>query len=83
MATKKTPSNPLATRPLTPKEKAAARAERWRFLYWAALALPLIVTVMLFGYSDQAPAGLHAATESLDAALGYPVLRLIALMTGA
>ena len=64
------------------KEKAATRAERLRFLYWAAVALPLILTVMLFGYTDQAPAWLRSATGDIDAMFGRPVLRLIALMAG-
>jgi hypothetical protein len=76
-------ASPLAPRFVTPKEKAAARAERLRFLYWAAVSLPLIVTPMLYGYSDQAPHWLRAATENVDAMFGYPVLRLIALMAGA
>jgi hypothetical protein len=68
----------LAPRLVTPKEKAAARAERLRFLYWAAVALPILVTLMLYGYSDQAPRWLRAGTETIDATFGYPVLRLIA-----
>jgi hypothetical protein len=82
MAPKKPLQSPLAPRYVTPKEKAAARRERLRFLYWAAVALPLIITLMLYGYSDQAPHWLRAATETIDATVGYPVLRLIALAAG-
>jgi hypothetical protein len=77
---KKPLQNPLASSYVTPKEKAAARRERLRFLYWAALAIPIVVTLMLYGYSDQAPHWLRAATETIDATFGYPVLRLIALV---
>jgi hypothetical protein len=73
---------PLAPRFVTPKEKAAARADRLRFIYWAAVALPIIITLMLYGYSDQAPHWLRNATENVDAAIGYPVLRLIAWIMG-
>ena len=80
MAPKKPRENPFAPRYVTPKEKAAARRERLRFLYWAVVALPLIATLMLYGYSDQAPHWLRAATENIDAMFGYPVLRLVAWM---
>jgi hypothetical protein len=80
MAPKKPRENPLAPRYVTPKEKATARRERLRFLYWAVVALPLLVTTMLYGYSDQAPHWLRAATENIDAMFGYPVLRLVAWM---
>ena len=73
-------ANPFTPRYVSPKEKAETRA-RWRwFLYGVAVALPVLLTLMLFGYSDQAPAALRAATENLDAVFGYPVLRLIALI---
>ena len=80
MTRRKPPQNPLAAPYLTPKQKAAARGERLRFLYWAAVALPILITLMLYGYSDQAPHWLRAATESVDAVFGYPVLRLVAWM---
>ncbi len=73
-------ANPFNPRYVSPKEKAQSRSERLRFLYWSAVAVPVIVTIMLFGYTDQAPAGLRAATEQVDAMFGYPVLRLIAWM---
>lgn len=73
-------ANPFNPRQLTPEEKAQSRAERLRFLYWFAVAVPVVVMVMLVGYTDQAPAGLRAATEQVDSVFGYPVLRLIAWM---
>ena len=54
------------------------RGERLRFLYWAAVVVPLLFTLMLYGHSDQAPHWLRAATENVDAMFGYPVLRLVA-----
>jgi hypothetical protein len=86
MAPKKLPAKPLENpfnpRYVSPKERAENRARWRRFFYWTAVALPLVVTLMLFGYTDQAPAWLRAATEQLDAIFGYPVLRLIALIAG-
>jgi hypothetical protein len=86
MAPKKPPAKPLANpyvpRYVSPKEKAENRARWRRSFYWTAVALPVIVTLMLFGYSDQAPHWLRAATENLDALFNYPVLRLIAWMAG-
>ena len=55
MAPRKPRGNPLAAPHVTPKQKAAARGERLRFLYWAAVVVPLLFTLMLYGYSDQAP----------------------------
>ncbi len=80
MMPKRPPQNPITPPYVTPREKAAARAARLRFLYWAAVAVPLMVTAMLYGYSDQAPHWLRAATENVDAMFGYPVLRLVAWM---
>jgi len=77
------PFNPQTQRPVSPKEKAAVRAERLRFLYWAAVALPLIVTVMLYGYTEQAPRWLYNLTVQVDAVFGQPVLWLIRLAIGA
>ena len=48
-----------------------------------AVALPVLVTLMLFGYSDQAPAWLRSLASQLDAVFGFPVLRLIALVAGS
>ena len=70
---------PDTPRYVTPKQKAERRAYYRRLAYWAAVALPLIITLMLIGYTDQAPHALRTVTEALDATFGYPVLRLIAL----
>jgi hypothetical protein len=86
MAPKRPPAKPLANpyipRYVSPRERAENRARWRRFFYGAAVALPLIVMLMLFGYSDQAPAWLRNVTAELDAVFGFPVLRLIALIAG-
>jgi len=86
MAPKKPPAKPLANpyvpRYVSPKERAENRARWRRFFYGTAAALAVVVMLMLYGYSDQAPAWLRAATENVDANFGYPVLRLIALIAG-
>jgi hypothetical protein len=86
MASKKPPTKPLANpyvpRYVSPKERAENRARWRRFFYGTAAALAVVVMLMLYGYSDQAPAWLRAATENVDANFGYPVLRLIALIAG-
>ena len=75
-------ANPFNPRYVSPKERAENRARWRRFFYGAAAVLAVAVMLMLYGYSDQAPAWLRAATENVDAVLGYPVLRLIALIAG-
>jgi hypothetical protein len=74
--------NPSGPRYVSPSERAESRARWKRFFYWSAVVLPLIFVAMAIGYSDQMPAGVRAATERVDAAFGYPVLRLIALIMG-
>ncbi len=76
-------ANPYVPRYVSPKEKAENRARWRRFFYWMAVALPVLVTLMLFGYSDQAPAWLRSLASQLDAVFGFPVLRLIALVAGS
>ena len=73
-------ANPFIPHYVTPQQKAETRAQRLRFLYWSAVALPVAITAMLFGYTDQAPRWLRAATENVDAVFGFPVLRLVAWM---
>jgi hypothetical protein len=75
-------ANPYVPRYVSPKERAENRARWRRFFYGTAAVLAIVVMLMLYGYSDQAPARLRAATEVLDANFGYPILRLIALIAG-
>jgi hypothetical protein len=90
MATKNRPkrppakplANPYVPRYVSPKERAENRARWRRFFYGTAAVLAVVVALMLYGYTDQAPAWLRAATENVDAMFGYPVLQLVALIAG-
>jgi hypothetical protein len=61
----------------TPPPDAAQVAERQRrvmiALLWALAIPPLVFAIMVFGYSDQAPAFLRTLTINLDALFGSPV----------
>ena len=61
----------------SPKERAENRARLIRFAYGVAITIPAIVVLMIFGYSDQAPAWLRGLVVTLDGAFGFPVLSLI------
>jgi hypothetical protein len=67
--------------PLTPAQAAERRARvKARILsaaIWIAIALPLVVMTMAFGYSDQAPAALRSLTMQTDSLFGSPVWALI------
>jgi hypothetical protein len=62
---------------VSPKQAAEDRARRRAMLYWIVLAIPLIFMLLLFGYSDQAPAALRSTTIALDQTLGYPIARFL------
>ena len=62
---------------VSPKQAAEDRARRRRALYWLVLVPPLIFALLVFGYSDQAPAALRSGTITLDQAFGYPIARLL------
>jgi hypothetical protein len=66
---------------VSPKQAAEERAHRRATLYWLALSLPLVFAVLVFGYSDQAPDALRSATIALDRSLGYPLARLLGVVT--
>lgn len=70
-------NKPLAPRYISPKERAENRARWMRFGYGVAVAIPALVALMMFGYSDQAPGWLRGVTVAFDGALGFPVLALI------
>lgn len=74
---------PIVPRFVTPKERAENRARYRKFFYWTVVALPLLVTVVLFGYSDVAPLWLSRLTIDLDALFGFPVLWLLKAIAGA
>ena len=44
------------------------------------MTIPAAIALMMFGYSDQAPAWLRVLTVNLDAFFGFPVLWLIKLV---
>jgi hypothetical protein len=60
-----------------PKQAAEHRAYMIRTILWLAAVPPLVLRLMIFGYSDQAPAFLRDLTIQFDAALGRPVWSLI------
>jgi hypothetical protein len=66
-----------APRYVSPKERAENRARWIRFGYWIAVAIPATIALIMFGYSDQAPAWLRSLGVNLDAMFGFPVLWLI------
>ena len=68
---------PNPPRYTSPKERAENRARLSRFVYRAAVAIPVTVALVMFGYSDQAPRWLREFTVALDASLGFPILWLI------
>ena len=61
----------------TPKQAAGHRAYMLRTILWLAAIPPLLFIVMVYGYSDPAPAFLRDLTVQLDAMFGRPVWPLI------
>jgi hypothetical protein len=49
-----------------------------RAILWLAAIPPLLFLLMVYGYSDQAPAALRDFTTQLDAIFGSPVWSIIA-----
>ena len=68
---------PNVQRYISPKERAENRARRRAWLFWTAVAVPALIALIMFGYSDQAPEWLRRFTVSLDAPFGFPLLWLI------
>ncbi len=68
---------PIVQRYISPKERAENRARWLRFAYGFTVGIPAFVALMVFGYSDQAPAWLRSLTISLDTAFGFPFLWLV------
>jgi hypothetical protein len=62
----------------TPKQVAEHRAYLARAFFWLALIPPALFLLMVFGYSDQAPAKLRDFTTALDSAIGRPVWSILA-----
>ncbi|MDQ2953595.1 MAG: hypothetical protein M3R18_01485 [Pseudomonadota bacterium] len=63
--------------PITPQEaaenRARLRARLRRSVFWIAVLLPLLLALMVYGYSDQAPASLRSIAIMLDGLFGYPL----------
>ena len=68
---------PNTPRYISPQEQAETRARLRRALFWSLGAIPVVFLVMMYGYSDQAPAALRDATITLDGLLGRPVWSII------
>ena len=70
--------------PVTPQEaaenRARLRARVWSSLFWTAVFLPLLVALMAYGYSDQAPASLRSLTIMLDGWFGYPLGKFLKVL---
>jgi hypothetical protein len=62
---------------VSPKERAQNRARIRAWLYWTAVAIPAVIALMMFGYSDQAPRWLREFTVALDGTFGFPILWLV------
>jgi hypothetical protein len=63
--------------PPDPQQVAAAQRRTILALLWLLALPPLVFALMVFGYSDQAPAFLHELTISLDGMFGSPVLSFL------
>jgi hypothetical protein len=68
---------PYTPKYIPPGQAEKERARRRAVLYWSAVAIPLAVALLMFGYSDQAPAPLRNAVIALDRSLGFPIAWLI------
>lgn len=67
---------------LPPKIPGSKQAKEYRAnvisgLLWLVAIPPVLFAVMVFGYSDQAPAFLRDLTVQLDGLFGQPVWSLI------
>jgi hypothetical protein len=65
-----------------PREAAENRARARAWLFWTAIALPLIFALFAYGYSDQAPAALRNLVIAVDRSLGFPMLWLLSTIAG-
>lgn len=63
--------------PKTPQQAKAHRANIISGILWLLAIPPVVFAIMVFGYSDQAPAFLRDITVQLDTMFGQPVWSLI------
>jgi hypothetical protein len=68
---------PYIPKYVSPEQAAQARARLRSRLFWLAVSLPVLLALLAFGYSDQAPNFLRTMTINLDRLFGYPILNLI------
>lgn len=68
---------PNAPHYISPKERAENRARIRAFIVWGLAGVAVFLGVMLYAYTDQAPAWLRTLAFQIDGAFGYPVLALI------
>ena len=68
---------PYVPKYVPPKQAAEDRARRRSLLFWTAVAIPMVFALLVFSYSDQAPAGLRDAIIALDRSIGFPIAWLI------
>jgi len=73
---------PYAPKYVPPDQAEQTRARRRAIVFWIAVAIPLFVAVLMFGYSDQAPEFLRRLTITIDQPLGLPILKLIGFIAG-
>jgi hypothetical protein len=67
---------------VSPKERAENRARIRAFIIWGVAAVAIFLALMLYAYTDQAPAWLRQLAFQIDGAFGYPVLALIRALAG-
>jgi hypothetical protein len=66
---------------VSPKQAAEDRARRRAAIYWIIVAIPVIFVLLVFGYSDQAPAVLRSTTITIDQTFGYPIAKMLGVAT--
>jgi len=68
---------PQYPRYISPEERAENRARIRAFIVWGLAGIAAFLGLMLYAYTDQAPAWLRNLAFQIDGAFGYPVLALI------
>lgn len=67
---------------VSPKERAENRARIRAFIVWSVAAVAVFLVLILYAYTDQAPAWMRNLAFQIDGAFGYPVLALIRAIAG-
>lgn len=74
--------SPDYPRYVSPKERAENRARIRAFIVWSVAAVAVFLVLILYAYTDQAPAWMRNLAFQIDGAFGYPVLALIRAIAG-